>query len=409
VAVAALAYAGLLLTHTGSILIFTPLLLTYLLVALLRRGVLLHWPWADLGRTALRLAASGLLAVGLAAIFLLPMLLEQRYIVQEQWVQGSYGYQQHFVFPSQWLDPFWGYGYSDDPTGPNDGMSFQLGIVAVGLALTASVVGLRRGTVNRSVTAFFMVTTVAALLLSLPLAQPLWDALPVVGLIQFPWRLLSIAALGLAILAGSAIANLLVRDEAPVAPPVRSSQQPAAYIFALLVVLASLPFTIPQYTDIQPDDESPVSIIRFETAHPDMIGVTAFAQSTPTDSPLVAQYLAGQPLQKATLLRGSGKIERQEASGASVVAQVNLDGPAAVLFYTYDFPGWQATVDGQRVAHRAEPPYGLIVVDVPGGVHEVAIRHGTTPVRTLGALLSAASLLLVGVLLWTSRRRRVSK
>ncbi len=406
VAWAGLAYAGLLLTHTGTILIFTPLLLAYLLFALLRRGALLGWRRADLGRITWRVAAGGLLGVGLAAIFLLPMLLEQRFVVQEQWVQGSYGYRQHFVYPNQWLDPFWGYGYSDDPAGPNDGMSFQLGIVAVGLALTAGVLGLRRQAANRSLTAFFLAATLAFLLLSLAIAQPLWDALPAVALIQFPWRLLGPTTLGLAILAGSAVANMLRPDDPARSDTELNPQQPAAYVLALLVVLASLPFTVPQYTDIQPIDESAASIIRFETEYPDMVGITAMAQAVPSDSPLVTQYLNGQPLQKVRLLTGQGTVTTTRVGGASVTGEVNLETPGSVLFLTYDFPGWRATIDGQPVDHRTHPPYGLIVVDVPAGRHTVAIRHGSTPIRTSGALISAASLLVVAFLLWPRRPKQ---
>lgn len=433
IALAALAYAGLLLTHTGTILIFTPLLLAYVLFAAARRAMQLSrqpaesaapgaedaqqaspapWPaspmrraWRELWRTTLRLAAAGLLGVGLAAIFLLPLLLEQRHLVQAQWVQGSYGYRLHFVYPSQLLDPFWGFGFSDDPAGPNDGMSFQLGIVAVGLALTSLVVGLRRRSPQRGATAFFALATLAVLLLMTPAAQAVWDAAPLVSLVQFPWRLLGLAALGLAILSGAAVASLLtpwIDDRAQQAP----QAAPAAYIVGLAVILASFAYTAPRYTDITPVEESPLSIIRFETQHPDMIGITAFSQAAPSDSPLVAQYQAGQPLQKAALLSGRGQVQTLRVGGASVTAQVNLDGPATVLFYTYDFPGWQATVDGQRVVHRAEPPYGLIAVDAPAGQHTIAIRHGATPARTLGALVSLLSLLLVASLLWLTRQPR---
>ncbi len=407
VAVAALAYAGLLLTHTGSILLFTPLLLAYLLFALLRRGAASGWSWADLGRTALHLAASGLLAAGLAAIFLLPMLLEQRYIVQEQWVQGSYGYRGHFVYLSQLLDPFWGYGYSDDLTGPNDGLSFQLGVAGVVLALTAAVIGLRRKSPQRSLTGFFLAATLLSLAAMLPLAAPLWDAIGPAALLQFPWRLLGIASLGLSILAGAAVASLLWeaarRDNAAQAA---AAQAPAAAVLALTVVLASLPFTQPQYTDITPIDESALSIIRFETTYPDMIGRTVNTEQTFSETPLVAQYLAGQPLEKAVLLAGQGQVSTSRVGGASVTAQVNASGPVTVLFYTYDFPGWRATIDGQRVAHRAEPPYGLIAVDVPAGQHEVVIRHGTTAVRTAGALISVLSLALVVALLFAPGKRQ---
>jgi hypothetical protein len=352
----------------------------------------------DLWAAMLRVAAGGLLAVGLAAIFLLPMLAEQRYIVQSQWVQGTYGYRLHFVYPSQYLDPFWGFGYSDDPAGAGDGMSFQLGITAVGLALAGAVVGLRQRAPQRSTTAFFALATLVTLLVMMPVAQPLWDAVPPAALIQFPWRLLGIAALGLAILAGAAVASILTplrsdhRHETSVHPV---AEFPVSYVVALTVVLASLPYTAPQYTAITPVDESAQAIVRFETRFPDMIGITAFSQQVPTDSPLVAQYQAGQPLQKATLLHGRGQVETLRVGGASVAAQVTVTEPATVLFYTYDFPGWQATVDGQLVPHRSEPPYGLIAVDVSPGTHQVTIRHGTTPARTVGTILSLLSVLVV--------------
>jgi hypothetical protein len=436
IALAALAFAGLLLTHTATILIFTPLLAAYLIFAVLRRAYRsglrpliyavqdagdsretltalglsspLRIAWAELWQTSLRVLAGGLLAAGLAAIFLLPMLAEQRYIVESQWVQGSYGYRQHFVYPSQLLDPFWGYGFSDDPTGPNDGLSFQLGIVGVGLALTAVATGLRRRSLNRSTTAFFLLATVATLLLMMPFSEAIWDAVGPAELIQFPWRLLGVAVFGLVILGGAAVGNLLLLVAGAGSAVARRDQVPVAYVLALVVVLASLAFTQPQYTDIQPVDESPQAIVRFETTYPDMIGITAYAQQAPTDSPLVAQYRAGEPLQKATLLAGSGQVETLRVGGASVVASVDAAGPATVLFYTYDFPGWHATLDGQPIDHRAEPPYGLIAVDVPAGQHQVAIRHGTTPVRTAGTAISLVSLATVIVLFWLDSRRRTN-
>jgi hypothetical protein len=404
VALAALAYAGLLLTHSGSILLFTPLLLAFLLLVLLRRGVQLGWAWGELGRTALRVAAGGLLAVGLAAIFLLPMLLEQRYILQEQWLQGSYGYRGNFVYLSQLLDPFWGYGYSDDLTGPNDGLSFQLGIAGVVLALAAAVTGLRRGQPQRSVTGFFLAATLTSLAAMLPLAQPLWDAIGPAALIQFPWRLLGIASLGLAILGGAVVAGLPWPPADQEQSITAAAQAPTAAVVGLAVALASLSFALPQYTDITPVDESALSIIRFETTYPEMIGRTVYTEQAVTDTPLVAQYLAGEPLQRAVWLIGRGEIS-STAAGASVTAQVNAGEPGVVLFYTYDFPGWRATVDGQPVPHRAQPPYGLIAVDVPAGQHEVVIRHGATPVRSAGALVTGLSLAVVAALyLWPPRR-----
>ena len=407
IALAALALGALFLTHSATLMVFTPLLAIYLLFALVRKTIRQRREqesWRQVIGSFAQVVAAGLLAIGLAAIFLLPLAAEQGAVQQKDWVAENYLYQKHFVWPNQFVDPFWGFGFSDDPTGPNDGMSFQLGIVGVVLALVAAVVGLRRASHRRGQTAFFVVALLAVLLLMMPLARPVWDAFGPAALIQFPWRLLSTASLFLAILAGAAVGNTLGTGE--------GSQFPAAHVLGLVVVLASLAFTVPQYTDIQPIDESVQSIMRFELAYPDMIGHTAAVQESFTESPLLPQYLAGEPLQKVALIAGSGEVETLRTGGSSVDARVNLDSPSTVLFYTYDFPGWRATVDGQPAAHRTEPPYGLIAVDVPAGDHRVSIRHGGTPDRDAGTWISVVSLALVAGLLifdWSRTRRKVAK
>ncbi|MCO5245838.1 MAG: 6-pyruvoyl-tetrahydropterin synthase-related protein [Anaerolineae bacterium] len=407
IALAALALGALFLTHSATLMVFTPLLAIYLLFALVRKTIRQRREqesWRQVIGSFAQVVAAGLLAVGLAAIFLLPLAAEQGAVQQKDWVAENYLYQKHFVWPNQFVDPFWGFGFSDDPTGPNDGMSFQLGIVGVVLALVAAVVGLRRASHRRGQTAFFVVALLAVLLLMMPLARPVWDAFGPAALIQFPWRLLSTASLFLAILAGAAVGNTLGTGE--------GSQFPAAHVLGLVVVLASLAFTVPQYTDIQPIDESVQSIMRFELAYPDMIGHTAAVQESFTESPLLPQYLAGEPLQKVALIAGSGEVETLRTGGSSVDARVNLDSPSTVLFYTYDFPGWRATVDGQPAAHRTEPPYGLIAVDVPAGDHRVSIRHGGTPDRDAGTWISVVSLALVAGLLifdWSRTRRKAAK
>ena len=407
IALAALALGALFLTHSATLMVFTPLLAIYLLFALVRKTIRQRREqesWRQVIGSFAQVVAAGLLAIGLAAIFLLPLAAEQGAVQQKDWVAENYLYQKHFVWPNQFVDPFWGFGFSDDPTGPNDGMSFQLGIVGVVLALVAAVVGLRRASHRRGQTAFFVVALLAVLLLMMPLARPVWDAFGPAALIQFPWRLLSTASLFLAILAGAAVGNTLGTGE--------GSQFPAAHVLGLVVMLASLAFTVPQYTDIQPIDESVQSIMRFELAYPDMIGHTAAVQEPFTESPLLPQYLAGEPLQKAALIAGSGEVKTLRTGGSSVDARVNLDSPSTVLFYTYDFPGWRATVDGQPAAHRTEPPYGLIAVDVPAGDHRVSIRHGGTPDRDAGTWISVVSLALVAGLLifdWSRTRRKVAK
>ncbi|MBC7225236.1 MAG: glycosyltransferase family 39 protein, partial [Anaerolineae bacterium] len=106
VAAAAAAYAALVLGHNATALLATPLLGAWVLFRAAVR-------WRQVGgpRAVGRALAAGALGVGLAGFFVVPMLLERQYVALGQWTSGSYDYAKHFVYPSQFLSPFWGFGY----------------------------------------------------------------------------------------------------------------------------------------------------------------------------------------------------------------------------------------------------------------------------------------------------------
>jgi hypothetical protein len=181
---------------------------------------------------------------------------------------------------------------------------------------------------------------------------------------------------------------------------------PYVYVIALAYVLASFAYTRPDLVPIRPQDESPLAVIEFETKHPDMRGMTLWAERVPADadSPLLAQYLAGQPLTKAAIVTGRGVVLAQEHTATSAHVRVRAETEVRLRFYTYYFPGWQAAVDGRPVEIAADPPNGLIGLTLPPGEHDVRLRFGPTPVRRVAAGLS---LLALGgiLLLWFVGRR----
>jgi hypothetical protein len=56
-------------------------------------------------------------------------------------------------------------------------------------------------------------------------------------------------------------------------------------------------------------------------------------------------------------------------------------------------------LDGARIPHRHEPPYGLVTVDVPPGEHDLTLRMGTTLPRLAGGTVSLMAGALVVVML----------
>jgi 6-pyruvoyl-tetrahydropterin synthase related domain len=391
-ALAGLAYGALWLTHNVTAIAFTPLLAAYVLFRLLaERPDLSALSLGKLAGRAIAALGGAVLGLGIAAALILPNLLERRFIAQEQWVAEGYSYAQHFVYPFQLFSGFWGY----DPAlpGPADGMSFQLGVVPVVLGLAGAVFALRRSRParERALILFFAGAALLLVLFMLPLSAPVWELLPIASLIQFPWRLLAITAVAMALLAGAAI----VKAQDTGQDSGLSWGQGA--LLVLVVVLASFPYTLPEYTPVPDIAEGPLLVLKFERDYPDMVGMTAWTQQQPSDSPLVEQYLAGGPLVTAEALAPGATVDMIRAAGASDELWVRSAAGTALRFYTYYFPGWRVYVDGKRLpdaALRPETVYGLITVDIPSGEHRVLLRWGDTPVRTVGKAVTVACLVL---------------
>jgi hypothetical protein len=388
-ALAGLTYGALALTHHTSLFTFTPVLMLYILYLIVGKTRL---NVMALARHALYATGAGLLGALLAAIYLLPMLTEMRYIKLEQWTSGSYSYLQHFVYFSQFFKEAWGYGYAGP--GANDDFSFQLGIVVFALVIFALVVSLGQKYPHRYTAIFFFAATLGAVLLMSPLAAGVWQILPIASLVQFPWRLLAVTAFTMSVVSGALVAGLM-------AQPAPNPASPAALnLLALVVVLGSMGYTLPQYTTIPDWAETPLAVINWDRASiVDRVGMVAVTDEQPQTSPMEPQYLAGEPLTTAGIIAGQGRLEMLHHGGASDSVRVQAESPVALQFYTYDYPGWQVSLNGEPLAYRAEPPYGLITVDVPPGEHTVSLQMGSTPSRTIGAILSGLALLTIVVLL----------
>jgi len=395
---AALAYAALFLTHAATAFVFTLLLAPYvafLLAAKVRSG------WGTMLRSAPLAVGAALYALALAAVFLLPMIVEKGYIVESQWTQGSFGYETHFVYPSQLLSPYWGYGYAGE--GLQDEMSLQLGLAATTLTVVGVLWTLRKQASGRGQTAFFLCVSIVIILAMMPAANPVWELLPLAAFVQFPWRLLGLAALTMSFLGGGAVFALLEEGA-------RAAERfdPHVAVLVLVIVLASYGYASPQYTPPSARSEQPVAIIDFESFYPpDRVGMTVWAAEQPQDTPLVSQYLAGETLIKATALSGEATVEMLRHGAASEEVQVSSADGTELQFYTYYFPGWRGYVDGEEVGIYPSGPYGLIGLQVPPGDHRVSILFGDTPVRTLGTWVSVVSLLVAaGILSWGRIGRR---
>lgn len=388
-ALAGLSYGLLALTHHTTFFTFSPFLMVYLVYLILVKSG--FKPKASIIHSIYAVAA-GVVGLALAAIYLIPAITETRYIKIEQWTSGSYNYLQHFVYFSQFFSPEWGYGYAG--AGLADDFSYQLGLVVIALAGFALVNIIIRRFPHRGTASFFFIATLVIIFLMSPLAEPVWQAIPIATLVQFPWRLLGMTAFTLAIVAGSLLSQ--PDSQFSIVNCQLSIVNSPLFLLCLVVLLASFPYTLPQYTDIPAWAETPLAVINWDRGSiVDRVGMVSVTQEQPQTSPLEQQYLQGEPLTAAALITGQGSVETLHRGGASSQIRVKAAEPATLQFYTYDYPGWQVTLDGQPLQHRSELPYGLITVDIPAGDHTLLLQMGSTPSRTAGAVISGLALLTI--------------
>lgn len=416
---AMLVLAGTLLTHTFALLSIVPMLISLALFRLVQGWLQSGLPWR---RTLLALTG-GLGGLLLCSIFILPLLAEGRYLQQQVYVTNTYDFRNHFVQVGQYFSPFWGFGFSDDPQGANDGMSFQVGALLLVLIIAAAF-GWRRARVARAVQGYLLAMGVLLLVVMTPLAQPLWEALPLLAVIQFPWRLLALTGFLFCAVGGLLLANLALDDladevQALLATVTGARTSPAGglLVFAMLGVFASWPYLQTNLSPVEDWREDGRAIFRFEQEHPDMIAYTQWVTQPFSSTVMSTGYAAPDyaedhgytiSLDRLQIVAGEGTVVSRYSRGSSGGGVVDMTVPGTVQVNFFYFPGWEVTVDGLPVQTRPSPT-GAMLVDVGAGRHAIEARFGDTPPRTLGAFISGVVLIVAfGLLLWRGKPHEVT-
>ena len=421
VVVTALLYAAMMFSHNGVTLLFTIVLgawvLFLILAEFLRRArfTFRAATFAQLVRMGLPALAALVLGLGIVAIFFIPAVLEYQYVRTDQWLGNYYDYTNHFTYLFQLFDPTWGFGISK--AGPQDDMSFQLGVVPVLLAIFALVAVIQNPRDTRRYWLFFLALTGIVAFLMLGASAAVWRIVPLVTFAQFPWRLLTLTMVSLAVLAG---AIALTQDQ----PATHALSLPTLLLGAL-IVFGSFPYVRAQM--IGEPQEGPVSVLglfRFQQSAGEMTGSTAWVKEIPDWSPMADIYFANKKLKsridythidEANVWIGVlPNFAGLRANGERIVYHAQAD--TTLTFNLFYYPGWRAYLTKPQTTEiiRALPvdvdpddPLGRIRVHIPAGQEQwLMVRFDDTPPRVIGGWVSATSLLLaLGLLLWDVPRR----
>jgi len=340
-----------------------------------------------------------LLGVALSAFFWLPLALELDQVQLTVVGAGHFDFRNHFVSLSELLAP----SRLVDLGAVAPRYRLNLGLGQWLLAGVGAFALVRRRTAQRPALLLFLVVSVATVFMVTSCSRFVWEALPPLTYLQFPWRLLGPAALAVAVLVGAGTTLL----------PATRWRGPALGAGVGLILILALPLTFlhPWASDF--GDTSPAGIISFE-----LEGKVLGTTSTGDFLPRTVETVLHPERSLIDSYRGPGlvdKVNRTTLPAGTTVEVLEhgpthdrfaLDGQQEFVFrlYTLLFPGWHAYVDGQEVPIELGSPEGFITFWVPAGRHEVLVRFEDTPPRAAGWWISAVGAVGLAVALVLQRQ-----
>jgi len=320
-------------------------------------------------RVLLRTTTAIALGIGLTSFYLLPAVYEEKWVNIDEVLSEGLRPQENFLFTN---------------TANADHNRFNLLVSLVALAEIAVLVfaiwrarHARTNPLRMPLAAW----SVFAVVLLVPISNPLWHHLPKLLFVQLPFRWLLCLNATLALLLTMALRRWLARALT------------AAVLLAVLVVAGHC--VQPPWWDSAGD------IQEMQDAMSDGTGNEGIDEYVPArvdpyelnkESPRVAD-LAGNQIPSQVLQWG--------AENRHFVVQTAR--PATLVLRLLDYPAWNVTVNGALVTTGRTEVTGQLLIPVSAGRSEVRVQFGRTLDRTVGILVSMISLILL-VAAWVATR-----
>ncbi len=354
----AIVYALIIFSHNILAVMFTFFAFFYCLLALYNaknRLVL-----------AFSLFCSLILAFLLSSVFILPALLEQKYVVGLQIFQTT----KNFADLYQLLIPSWGSGFSGGSMFSQ--MSFQIGVANILVFFIIIFCFIfKKIKKEKLFIIFFMIWLLFSCFLITPYSAFLWENISFMDNFQFPWRTLSIG-----ILCGSILAGCI--------PTIFRSK--IVYIALIIVCIGfSHSYAHPPYflTRIDSDLYTKPNFI---------YGTNSIGNSFQT------RWLPQQ--NKLFTSRANVPIDIVFESTTKRKYKVNLKNERDIVFNISYFPGWFAQVDGKNV--KIKENNGKVEIYMPKGEHEVTLVFSDTYTRKVANAISITVVCVIFIFFMSS-------
>src|SRR5215471_6999337 len=351
---------------------------------------------------------------GLAAIYLVPALTDEAFVLLARDATGYFSYANWLFFSHFSL-------WRDDKI-----VLVLLTANLIAIATCAFVINRSTAAAHKTLNRFWYAVAVVSVVMMTELSKPIWQVLPVLQKIQFPWRfngMLSLATTGLLTMAISSW-----KQKA-------GSGVQSLRIVTLVLILPWVPMTLWKINQVYRQTNStqadismrqeemeqnrdppeyrprwclPTSSVNWESS----VDEDLWAELMKTDIESLlrsAGHAPGHPLEPI-LIDGTGNARILLRKPREVVLRVDTSAPTSLIVPQFFYPYWSAHLAGETTTLDLIPsqPNGFINLKVPGGNHDVVLRFERSRSEIIGALISLCSLVILGgfgSFVWWSKAR----
>jgi hypothetical protein len=404
--------AAALFAFSLSIIICTHVITIYLCALAVAVMTLCYLPvakWAGLRNLIL----AGLLALALTAFFLLPLGLEINWVNAKMHTEQQ-DYRSYFLF----APPRSASAYHQAWAALNQAASC-ITLLQTALALLLGCVLWRKAQspAQRLLLRFSLALTSFGLLISLPLSRPLWEWLPGLAYLQFPWRLQPLVALSCGLLLACLwFSAQQFEKRRPLVSVVTLLLLANAFFTYATTRLAKTGLSHAQVLQLlEASDLAPTTTeeLRERQTKGDLSYMPLLAnqvQLRPRGADMLL-YPTAHSYGSLSFISGRGQILAQRLTNQQREFRLQTAEPVRVRLNTYAYPHWVARLDGQELPIETEPGSGLMLLALPTGEHTLTFAYEVRqPLSVWARRVSALSWLLFAAwVLWLAVRERVGR
>ncbi len=356
-----LSLSALMLSHNISALLFTPFLFLFITFIIPSSGKSLKKGLVDIG-------ISFIGAVIFSAFFIIPAFLERNLVHISTLTSNYFDFRGHFLNIRQILfSGNWGYGSSQP--GEHDQLMLGIGFLYWFFPLIALIVGFFMKQYGRSKLLFLSLLAWFSLFLTHSKSIFIWNSIPILKYVQFPWRFHAFAGMFFCLAVGF-IGSLSAGKYAKTS---------VFILFTVLILIFYGKFP-------RPDKWFEISDSQKFT------GANWELQQTVSINDYLPVYSELSPKEEAksepVLLTGKMDILTIDKGSDWQKWQVKVYENSKIQAQVFYFPNWKVFIDGRLTKFEYNNPNGLITFDLNEGSHEVLLRLTDTPIRIIANLIT---------------------